>query len=140
VLSFRHQLLETAMANHLAHFSVNVDDFARGRRFYERVFGWGFEAYGPPGFNLIHTDGPGGGGRVLGAMQQRLELAPGVFGQGYECTISVPDVAATAAAIMQQGGTILLPQATIPGVGTLVRFADTEGNVVCAMQYLDPTR
>lgn len=126
------------MANHLSHFSVNVDDFDRGRRFYERVFAWGFEAFGPPGFNVIHTDGPGRGGRVPGAMQQRLELARGVFGHGYECTISVPDVSATAAAIVQHGGKILLPEATIPHVGTLVRFADTEGNVVCAMQYLDP--
>lgn len=128
------------MPNHLSHFSINVDDLPRGRRFYERVFGWGFEPYGPPGFNLIHTDGPGGGGRVPGAMQQRIEVQRGVQGQGYECTISILDINATAAAIARHGGTLLLPQATIPGVGTMVRFADTEGNVVCAMQYLDPSR
>lgn len=128
------------MPNHLSHFSVCVDDVQRARAFYERVFGWGFEPYGPPGFYLVHTDGPGGGGRVPAAMQKRFEIVPGVMLSGYECTLSVRDLAATAARIEKQGGKILMPAATIPTVGTLVRFRDPEGNVVCAMQYDDPAR
>jgi predicted enzyme related to lactoylglutathione lyase len=33
-----------------------------------------------------------------------------------------------------------MPKATIPTVGTMIRFADTEENVLCAMQYEDPNR
>jgi predicted enzyme related to lactoylglutathione lyase len=126
------------VANHLSHFAVCVEDTSRARAFYERVFGWGFEPYGPPGFYIVHTDGPGKGGRVNGAMQKSFEIVPGVKLSGFECTISVPDIDATVAAIKKSGGEILMPKASIPSVGTLVRFRDTEGNVVCAMQYDDP--
>ena len=37
-------------------------------------------------------------------------------------------------------GCLGIAAATIPTVGTLVRFRDPEGNVVCAMQYDDPAR
>lgn len=127
------------MANHLSHFAVCVDDINRARAFYEKAFGWGFEPYGPPGFYRVHTDGPNKGGRVMGAMQKRFEIVPGVMLSGYECTLSVPKLDATIAALEKNGGKILMPKATIPGVGTLVRFRDTEGNVVCAMQYEDPS-
>jgi predicted enzyme related to lactoylglutathione lyase len=123
------------MANHLSHFAVCVDDIERARRFYERSFGWGFEPYGPPGFYRVHTDGPGKGGRVMGAMQKRFEIVPGVMLSGYECTLSVPDVDATIESVKKYGGKIIMPKATIPTVGTMIRFGDTEGNVVGAMQY-----
>src|SRR6476660_6709791 len=37
------------------HFAINADDMARARRFYERVFGWRFDAWGPPNFFMITT-------------------------------------------------------------------------------------
>src|ERR1700720_1225240 len=43
------------MANNLSFFSIHVDNLDRARAFYERVFGWRFEPWGPPGFYLIHT-------------------------------------------------------------------------------------
>jgi predicted enzyme related to lactoylglutathione lyase len=128
------------MTNHLSHFAVSAEDTSRARKFYESVFGWGFEPYGPPGFYMVHTDGPGKGGKVMGALQKRFEVVPGVTLSGYECTISVPDIAATTAAVEKAGGKILMPKAVIPGVGALIRFHDSEGNVVCAMQYDDPSR
>jgi uncharacterized protein len=128
------------MANHLSHFAVSADDTDRARKFYERVFAWGFEPYGPPGFYLVHTDGPGKGGRVMGALQKRFEVVPGVVLAGYECTLSVRDLDATIRALEKNGGRILMPKATIPTVGTMIRFADSEGNVVGAMQYEDVSR
>lgn len=128
------------MANHLSHFAVCVEDTNRARAFYQKVFGWGFEPFGPPGFYIVHTDGPGKGGPVNGAMQKRFEIVPGVMLRGFECTISVPNIDKTIAAIEKVGGEILMPKATIPTVGTMIRFRDSEGNVVCAMQYEDPAR
>jgi uncharacterized protein len=54
---------------------------------------------------------------------------------GYECTISVANVDETAAAIETNGGQVILPKTCINGVGWIIQFLDTEGNVVCAMQY-----
>ena len=37
------------MPNNLASFAIHVDDVDRARRFYQAVFGWNFEPWGPPG-------------------------------------------------------------------------------------------
>lgn len=119
---------------HLAHFSINADDLPRARRFYEAVFGWTFSPYGPPGFFQIDM-GSAPPQPIMGALQQRRTLVPGVELKAFECTLSVPDVHATATAIEGHGGTILMPAVTLPGIGQLLFFADPEGNQVGAMQY-----
>ena len=45
------------------------------------------------------------------------------------------DVSATEKAVIAAGGRIELPRVTIPTVGRLIKFRDTEGNLVGAMQY-----
>ena len=45
--------------------------------------------------------------------------------------------ALVAAAVVANGGRILMEKATIPGVGDLIFFQDPEGNVAGAMRY-DP--
>lgn len=120
------------MPHPVVHFAVHADDVPRAKAFYEAVFGWEFEAWGPPDFYLIHT---GGEGAIRGALQARHEPLSGAGLRGFECTVAIDDVAATRSAVEAAGGTILLAEATIPTVGTLVKFADTEGNVLCAMRY-----
>tara|TARA_R110002073_G_scaffold152651_2_gene307238 strand:+ start:160424 stop:160612 length:189 start_codon:yes stop_codon:yes gene_type:complete len=56
---------------------------------------------------------------------------------GFECSIGVEDIEATAKLIESHGGLLTTPPYTIDGVGTLVVFNDTEGNQVGAMQYVD---
>ena len=43
------------MPNNISFFSIHATDLPRARLFYETVFGWRFEPFGPPGFYLIHT-------------------------------------------------------------------------------------
>jgi predicted enzyme related to lactoylglutathione lyase len=119
---------------HLAHFAINADDLPRARRFYENVFGWAFSPYGPPGFFQIDM-GKAPVQPVLGALQQRRELAPGVKLRGFECTISVSDVHATARLIEENGGKVVMAAVTLPNVGQLLFFEDPEGNLAGAMQY-----
>jgi predicted enzyme related to lactoylglutathione lyase len=121
-------------ANHVAHFAINVGDVSRARSFYEKVFGWRFEAWGPPGFFQI-TTATGGTPGPLGALQKRRELIPGQPTVGFECTVAVADVDAVAATVVANGGTILIPKVLIPTVGHLIFFRDPEGNAVGAMQY-----
>lgn len=128
------------MPNAPAHFSINADDVARARQFYAAVFGWKFAAWGPPGFFMIETDDKPARNqpaKLLGSLQGRRNLVPGVAIHGFECTLAVDDVDAIAAAVEANGGRIVMARITLPTVGHLIFFEDTEGNIVGAMQY-DP--
>jgi len=124
------------MPNNLAFFAVHADDLPRAQRFYEKVFGWKFQPWGPPGFFLIATGDKSDPG-VPGALQKRHELVPGQRMTGYECTIAVADINAAQAAIEANGGKIILGKCEIPTVGFLLKFQDPEGNVACVKQPAD---
>jgi uncharacterized protein len=118
----------------VAHYSINADDLKRAQSFYQGAFDWKFEPWGPPGFYMINT-GDESSPRILGSLQGRRELVPGQKMTGYECTISVPSITKTIAAIKDHGGKLIMQKTVIAGVGSLVFFEDTEGNSVGAMQY-----
>jgi hypothetical protein len=125
---------------HLAHFSINAADLPKARDFYESVFGWTFQAWGPPGFYMIDM---GSGPRepaLRASLQQRREIVPGVPMRGFECTIAVDDIHATAKAIEAHGGSIAMPICALAGIGYLLFFQDPDGNIAGAMQYDANTR
>lgn len=122
------------MPNTVSHFAINADDLQRARRFYENVFSWQFEPWGPPGFYLIHTGTPDAPG-ILGALQKRRELVPGQRTVGYECTVGVDSADATAKAAEANGGKVIMAKTIIPTVGELVWLQDPEGNIVGGMKY-----
>ena len=113
------------------HFSINADDVQRAKGFYEAVFGWTFEPWGPPDFYLLRGAGVGG------ALQGRREITPGAHMLGVEATMGVEDIEATKAAVEQAGGTVVGGPYHIETVGALIWFRDPEGNLLGAMQY-DP--
>lgn len=119
----------------VAHFAINADDVARAKKFYERAFGWAITAWGPPGFYQIATAGAKEQPGPIGALQKRRHLVPGTPTVGFECTIGVESIDATAKAVLAAGGATIMEKAVIVGVGTLMFFRDTEGNVFGAMQY-----
>ena len=120
------------MPNTLSFFAINADDVPRARRFYETVFGWSFEPWGPPNFYLIETGKEQAA--VRGGLQERRELAPGQKMIGFECTISVANIDQAIRAIEANGGRIAAPKYHIPTVGTVAYFFDTEGNVAGIIQ------
>ncbi len=122
--------------HNVVHFAIHADDVERARRFYSAVFGWRFEAWGPPGFFRIHTGSPEHPG-IEGALHGRHEPLAGTGMRGFECTVSVTDLDAIRAAVEANGGTVLLAGYEIVGVGRLLSFLDTEGNSVSAMHYDD---
>lgn len=119
---------------HVAHFAINADDLPRAKRFYERVFGWKFTAWGPPGFYQIDMGGDPHTA-VLGALQGRRELVKGQPTIGYECTISVASIDETARAVLANGGKTVLDKSIIVGVGALMFFQDPEGNAFGAIEF-----
>ena len=116
------------MPNPVAYFAINADNVPRARKFYETVFSWRFEPWGPPDFYLIET-GDEQDAAVKGALQERRELVPGHRMLGYECTITVADIDQTIRAIEANGGRIASAKFHIPTVGTIAYFFDSEGNV-----------
>jgi uncharacterized protein len=124
------------MSNNINFFAINADDVPRARKFYEAVFQWGFEPWGPPNFYLIDTgtEPIATDATVRGALQERRELARGQKMIGFECTISVENIDQTIRAIEANGGRIAAPKFHIPTVGTVAYFFDTEGNVAGIIQ------
>lgn len=126
------------MPNNIVHFAIHADDVERARRFYEAVFGWRFETWGPPGFYNVMTgddDRPG----IHGALHGRDTPLSGEGVRGFTCTIAVDDLAVIRERVRSNGGTVVHSEIEIPTVGTLVGFLDTEGNEVAAMVYESPT-
>jgi uncharacterized protein len=122
------------MPHNVVHFAIHADDVDRARRFYSTVFGWRFEAWGPPGFFRVFTgtdDDPG----IEGALHERPEPLSGAGVRAFECTISIDDLPAIRASVVANGGTIVYDEVEIPTVGRLVQFLDTEQNIVSAMHY-----
>lgn len=119
------------MTARLRHFAINADDVPRAKAFYEAVFGWTFTPWGPP--NVYQTRDVGDG--LIGALQGRRDLAPGLKANALETTFAVDDIAATQAAVEAAGARILMPRVRIEGVGDLIYFQDPEGNILGAMQY-----
>lgn len=122
------------MFNNVDFFVIHAGDVDRACAFYSNVFGWSFEPWGPPDFFLIST-GPKEHPGIRGALEKRQEPLTGTGMRGFECTIGVADVDAIQTAVEANGGTIVMPPVTIPTVGRMIKFHDTEGNLVCAMRY-----
>ena len=123
------------MANHVAHFEIFASDVERARRFYEQVFGWRFEVGGPPDFYLISTGPAVEHGISRGLIAKRQGPAAEGALNAFRCTISVSAIRETVEAIKGAGGTLRSAVIDIQGVGKVVEFSDTEGNIACAMQY-----
>ena len=81
------------MPANLASFAIHVDDVDRARAFYEAVFGWVFEPWGPPGFYLIHTGDEASPG-IQGLMHKRQEPRTGTGLNGFEPSFAVDDLMA----------------------------------------------
>ena len=122
------------MKNKLTHFAIHIDDIERAKRFYDTVFDWGFNSYGQTDFLQIKADKTEDG-ELIGALQSR-EYSPVPEKLiGLECTIGVEKIDEIAKSVKNNGGQVLMKKTVIPYVGWVAKFLDTEGNLICAMQY-----
>lgn len=109
------------------HIDITADDPERATGFYRNVFGWKIDKLeGPDPYWLLGT----GNGGDMGAGVARRQND----WQTVTPTIEVDSADAYAAKIEAEGGTIVVPKADIPGVGKLVTFKDTEGNVFAILE------
>jgi uncharacterized protein len=127
------------MKNKLSHFAIHIDDIERAKSFYDGVFDWGFNSYGQNDFLQIKADKTENG-ELIGALQSR-KYSP-VFEKiiGLECSIGVENIDDIIEKVKSNGGKILMPKTSIPYVGWIAKFLDTEGNLICGMQYDNSAR
>ena len=122
------------MKNKLAHFAIYIDDIDRAKTFYSNLFGWEFNNYGQNDFLQIKNpeleEAP-----PIGALQARKYSPIQDKVIGFECSIEVQDIDRVEELIRENGGKIVMPKTAIPYVGWLIKFVDTEDNIVCAIQY-----
>jgi predicted enzyme related to lactoylglutathione lyase len=117
-----------------SYFEFYVDDPEEVTRFYTEVFGWEIEKWeGPFDYWTIKTGEEGEPG-IDGGIMKRPEDQP----IATSITMNVPDLDEYAGKVTASGGEIVVPKASIPGVGYMAYCIDTQGNVFGLMQ-LDPS-
>ncbi len=112
----------------VVHFEIPADDPERAIEFYNKVFGWKIEKWeGPFDYWLVTTgeeDEPG----INGAINTR------EMGQMVKNVIGVENFDEYAQKIEKAGGKMLMDKQTIPGVGSMASFEDSEGNLLVIME------
>ena len=124
------------MANSVVHFEIFASNVERARQFYERAFGWRFEAAGPPDFYLLTTGADTDPGVTHGLLAKRSGPAAQGSLNAFRCTIAVRSVRDSMAAVEAGGGKLRSAIVDIPEVGKVVEFADTEDNVACIVEHV----
>lgn len=127
------------MSNKLTHFAIHIDDIERAKKFYDGVFDWGFISYEQSDFLQIKAD-KSESGELIGALQSRQYSPIPDKIIGLECTIGVENVDEIIEKVKNNGGQVIMPKTAIPYVGYIAKFLDTEGNLICGMQYDNATR
>ena len=127
------------MKNKLTHFAIHTDDIERAKNFYDGVFDWGFNSYGQGDFLQIKAD-KSEDGELIGALQSRQYSPITDRIIGLECTIGVEFIDEFIEKVKSNGGLVVLPKTAIPYVGYIAKFLDTEGNLICGMQYDNSAR
>lgn len=109
--------------NRVIHFEIPVDNPERAIKFYEDVFGWEITKWeGPFDYWLIKTGEEGEPG-INGALMTK------GMGDIVKNTIGVESFDEFAKKIQKNGGTMITEKMSVPGIGVMGAFEDTEGNI-----------
>ena len=106
------------MPNPVVHFEVLGKDKAALQKFYGDAFRWNVDASNPMGYGMVDTGGEGINGGIDG------ETPTVIF------YIQVDDPAAYLKKVTSLGGKVIEDVTVIPGMVTMARFADPEGNII----------
>jgi len=116
------------------HFEIHAGDPDRAVKFYESLFGWTFQKWeGPMDYWLV-TTGPDSQPGINGGLLRRQGEIDGQAVIAYVCTIDVENIDASIAKAQSLGSQVVVPKMPIPGMGWLVYYKDTEGNIFGMMQ------
>jgi predicted enzyme related to lactoylglutathione lyase len=115
---------EPAQHHGINYIEFTTTDIAKTKSFYERVFSWNFQEWGPEyiSFNRDQAGIDGGFRKADPTQSSPSPTAPLVV-------LYSQDLKATEAAIIAAGGSIAVPTFDFPG-GKRFHFHDGQGNVL----------
>jgi len=111
------------------YYEIHADDPERAMRFYHEVFGWRFERWEGPFEYFLARTGEEGEKGIDGGIVRRTDPRATVINY-----LGVQDVDEMNRKIATHGGKVVQPKTAVPGVGYVIMFQDTEGNLFGAMQ------
>lgn len=118
----------------VVHFEIHAERPERAIRFYSQLFRWEFTKWtGPEDYWLIKTGDSSTPG-IDGGLIPRAGQPEGRLVNAYVCTIDVPDIDASLAEILRQGGEVVVSRMPVRRVCWLAYARDTEGNLFGLMQ------
>ncbi len=106
----------------VVHFEILGKNAVKLQKFYSTIFNWKIDTNNPINYGLIkpQTDNSIGGG--IGSAGK---------GKGYATFyIEVNNLEKTLQKIEKNGGQIVVPVTTIPGMVTYAMFSDPEGHLI----------
>jgi predicted enzyme related to lactoylglutathione lyase len=108
------------MANPIVHWELVVSDLDKASEFYTNVFQWQIEGLPAfPGYPMVDP-----GKEPRGAMMVKPESAPGY---SFNVYFGVDSVEQTLTRAVGAGGTLLVPETPIEGMGVWGMFAVPDG-------------
>lgn len=111
----------------IVHVDVTSEDSDATRRFYESVFDWSFEPVPGMDYSLWAAPNPPSGG--LMATDEEAGIPPSTT-----LYVQVDDLDAAADAITDAGGTLLMEEMSVEGMGVFTLFQDPGGVVAAAWE------
>ncbi|HEY6073386.1 MAG TPA: VOC family protein [Anaerolineales bacterium] len=121
--------------NRPVHFEIQASDPEKLKKFYEMVFEWKIEKWGPVDYWLIGTGKEGEPG-INGAILPRNSAKPkdkdGV--NAYVCTIDVANIDETMKKAEAGGARLALEKRPVMGIGWVAYYKDPDGNLFGMMQ------
>lgn len=107
----------------VVHFEINATDPERAIKFYKEAFGWSFEKWDGPFDYWLVTTGEKNQMGIDGG------LAKGEVKKGSSVnTLGVENLDESIKKVERSGGKIVRAKNSIPGIGWIAYFEDTEGN------------
>jgi predicted enzyme related to lactoylglutathione lyase len=114
---------QTGQHNAINYVEFTTTDVAGTKRFYEKVFGWNFQDWGPDYISFDKASAGIDGGFRQGSRHEKLpDNAPLIV-------LYSKELKATETAIKSAGGNIVVPTFEFPG-GHRFHFSDGAGNVL----------
>lgn len=125
----------------VVHFEFPYEDRDRMKAFYEGVFGWQTQSFGPEMGNYVTAT-------TTETTPDRMVKTPGAINGGFfpksddpmthhpSVVIAVNDIREAIRKVNGSGGKVIGDPMMIPGIGEYVSFFDTEGNRVSILQPL----
>ena len=114
---------QSARHHAITYVEFTTPDIAGTKAFYEKVFGWKFQEWGPDYISFAKEHAGIDGGFRKGASSQSHDDASPLI------VLYSQDLKATEEAVAAAGGSIVVPTFEFPG-GRRFHFSDGKGNVL----------